>query len=90
MQIKNKMSNKKLSIPVRDRIKHRSTGKTMDIMALKNCVSLVKDDGVYKIKKEGDKFFKVRKSGKQEVVYELSNTEMKKFGRRLSRIFKQE
>lgn len=81
---------KKLSIPVLRRLKHRSTGKTMNIIASKNCVTLVKHDGVYKIKKEGNKFFKVRKSGSHEVVYELSNTEMKKFGKRLNRIFNQE
>lgn len=80
--------NKKLSIPQLWRIKHYSTGKTMRIAPEKNFVSLVKDDGAYKIKKEGDKYFKVRKSGKHDVVYELSNTEIKKFGKRLSRMIK--
>jgi len=82
------MSNKKLSIPVMWKIKHYSTKKTMHIVPAKNCVSLVRDDGVYRIKKEGDKYFKVRKNGKQEIVYELSNTEIKKFGKRLSKMIK--
>lgn len=78
---------KKLSIPKLWRIKHKSSNKKMNVKISKNNVILTKGKFVYKIRKEGNKYIKVRKDGRKEIIYDLTKTELRKFSKKLDKFF---
>ncbi len=67
--------------------KHESTGRVMKIEKTPNNVLLYKENFVYKVKKEGNKYIKIRGGAGKEIVEEITKTEMKKFGDRLQKFF---
>lgn len=75
-----KLSKKKAFI-----IKHKSTGRVMRIEKTPNHVLLYKQNFVYKVKKEGNRYIKVRIGAGKEIVEEMTKTEMRKFGAKLQK-----
>jgi len=67
--------------------RHESTGRIMKIEKTPDNILLYKENFVYKIKKNGDKFIKVRGGAGKEITEEMTKTEMKKFGNRLQKFF---
>jgi len=67
--------------------KHESTGRVMRIEKTPNCLLLYKKNFVYKIRKDGNKYVKVRNEGGKEIIEELTKTEMKKFGNKIQKFF---
>ena len=65
--------------------KHESTRRVMKIEKTPNNVLLYKENFVYKVKKDGDKYIKVRNGAGKEIPEEITKTEMKKFRGRLQK-----
>jgi len=57
----------------------------MKIEKTPNNVLLYKENFVYKVKKDGDKYIKVRNGAGKEITEEITKTEMKKFRDRLQK-----
>jgi len=76
---------KKLSIKKLFNNKHESTGRVMKIEKTPNNILLYKKNFIYKIKKEGNKYIKVRSGAGKEIIEEMTKTEMHKFGVRLQK-----
>ncbi|PKP60693.1 MAG: hypothetical protein CVT88_02335 [Candidatus Altiarchaeales archaeon HGW-Altiarchaeales-1] len=67
--------------------RHESTGRVMKIEKTHDNILIYKENFVYKVKKDGDKYIKVRGGAGKEITEEMTKTEMKKFGVRLQKFF---